>query len=428
MRAEPASLELRIDYHFSHAELLRRALTHSSLANESHMGASSTLNDNEQLEFLGDSVLGFLVAEALVRRFPECREGELSRLKAHLVSAAHLHGVARRLDLGSYLELGRSEEMSGGRAKKTLLVDALEAIIGAIWLDGGLEAVRSFVAAHVLDAPFSAMRRRAPTSSRPSPISRARCRNWRRRTSCRNRATPFCGSAARSTPRRSRSRCGWARIGPGRPTAAPRRSPHRGRRAEFTNGCGKRRPRNRPPPIPWMEPARPHERLHEPGGIRQHRKIRTAFLVVPGHAEDPDAHVGSSTWRAGTSAAPSKPGAAQVTSRTCFRGNAAGRWCPWISVGDGLRYARQMGVERAVQGDIRSFPLPDGAFDLVMSVDVLAHLPRGEEQLAARELARVLAPGGLLVVRTAALDILRSRHSQFAFERQRFTRRRLMGH
>jgi len=154
MRAEPASLELRIDYQFSHAELLRRALIHSSLANESHTGAGSTLDDNEQLEFLGDSVLGFLVAEALVRRYPEYREGELSRLKAHLVSAAHLHGVARRLDLGSYLELGRSEEMSGGRAKKTLLVDALEAVIGAMWLDGGLEAVRSFVAAHVLDAPF----------------------------------------------------------------------------------------------------------------------------------------------------------------------------------------------------------------------------------------------------------------------------------
>jgi ribonuclease-3 len=155
MRAEPASLELRIDYQFVHAELLRRALTHSSLANESHTGASSPLNDNEQLEFLGDSVLGLLVAEALVRRFPEYREGDLSRLKAHLVCAAHLHGVARRLDLGAYLELGRGEEMSGGRTKKTLLVNALEAIIGAIWLDGGLEATRAFVAAHVLDAPFS---------------------------------------------------------------------------------------------------------------------------------------------------------------------------------------------------------------------------------------------------------------------------------
>ncbi|MBZ5621832.1 MAG: ribonuclease III [Acidobacteriia bacterium] len=155
MRAETASLELRLKHHFSDPELLRRALTHSSLANESRTGPSSPLNDNEQLEFLGDSVLGFLIAEALVRRFPGYREGELSRLKAHLVSAAHLHGVARRLDLGSYLELGRSEEMSGGRAKKTLLVDGLEAIIAAIYLDGGLEAAQSFVAGHVLDAPFS---------------------------------------------------------------------------------------------------------------------------------------------------------------------------------------------------------------------------------------------------------------------------------
>jgi SAM-dependent methyltransferase len=93
----------------------------------------------------------------------------------------------------------------------------------------------------------------------------------------------------------------------------------------------------------------------------------------------------------------------------------------------GLRYAREMGVERAVQGDIRGLPFPDGAFDLVMSVDVLPHMPLGEEYPAARELARVLARGGLLVVRTAALDILRSRHSEFVFERQRFTRRRLMG-
>src|SRR5882724_2331229 len=154
MRAETASLELRISHHFSDPELLRRAVTHSSLANECRTGPSSPLNDNEQLEFLGDSVLGFLIAEALVRRFPGYREGELSRLKAHLVSAAHLHGVARRLDLGSYLELGRSEEMSGGRAKKTLLVDGLEAIIAAIYLDGGLEAAQTFVSAHVLDAPF----------------------------------------------------------------------------------------------------------------------------------------------------------------------------------------------------------------------------------------------------------------------------------
>ena len=152
MRAERTALEERIDYHFSDPELLCRALTHSSLANETRAGGTP-VSDNEQLEFLGDSVLGFLISEALVRRFPGHSEGELSRQKAHLVSAAHLHGVARRLDLGSHLELGRSEEMSGGRAKKTLLVDAVEAVIAAIYLDGGVDAARAFVHGFVLDAP-----------------------------------------------------------------------------------------------------------------------------------------------------------------------------------------------------------------------------------------------------------------------------------
>ncbi len=155
MRAELASLESSINHRFSNRALLARALTHSSAANESRTGAGPALTDNEQLEFLGDSILGFLISEALVLRQPDSQEGELSRLKAHLVSAAHLHGVARRLDLGSYLDLGRSEEMSGGRSKKTLLVDALEALIAAVYLDGGIDAVRQFVAAHVLDAPFT---------------------------------------------------------------------------------------------------------------------------------------------------------------------------------------------------------------------------------------------------------------------------------
>jgi ribonuclease-3 len=152
MRADLASLEGKINHRFSRPEILVRALTHSSHANEARIGTSPS-RDNEELEFLGDSILGFLIAEALVARFPEYREGQLSRLKAHLVSAAHLYGVARRLDLGSYLELGRSEEMSGGRAKRTLLVDALEAVIAAMYLDGGMEPVRQFVALHVLDAP-----------------------------------------------------------------------------------------------------------------------------------------------------------------------------------------------------------------------------------------------------------------------------------
>ena len=153
MEAELPSLEVRIGHRFADPELLHRALTHSSLANESRAGSGSAMHDNEQLEFLGDSVLGFLVSEALVLRNPGSTEGDLSRFKAHLVSAAHLHGVARRLDLGSYLGLGRSEEMSGGRAKKTLLVDAVEAVIAAVYLDGGLEAARGFVTTHVMDAP-----------------------------------------------------------------------------------------------------------------------------------------------------------------------------------------------------------------------------------------------------------------------------------
>jgi len=153
MHADLATLEARIQYRFSNPELLRRALTHSSFAHEASTGATA-LDDNEQLEFLGDSVLGLLMAEALVTRHPLFREGDLSRKKAHLVSAAHLHGVARRLDLGAHLDVGRSEEMSGGRFKKTLLVDALEALIAAIYLDGGLQSARDFIVGHVLDAPF----------------------------------------------------------------------------------------------------------------------------------------------------------------------------------------------------------------------------------------------------------------------------------
>jgi ribonuclease-3 len=154
MRADPASLEVKIGYRFSKPETLRRALIHSSHAHEVRSTPDEPLYDNQQLEFLGDAVLGFLVSDALVERFPSHREGELSALKAHLVSATYLYGVARRLDLGAYLELGRSEEMSGGRAKKTLLVDALEAVLAAIYLDGGIEPVRRFVSGQILDVHF----------------------------------------------------------------------------------------------------------------------------------------------------------------------------------------------------------------------------------------------------------------------------------
>jgi SAM-dependent methyltransferase len=93
---------------------------------------------------------------------------------------------------------------------------------------------------------------------------------------------------------------------------------------------------------------------------------------------------------------------------------------------EGLRYGKDLGVARMTQADLAALPFPAAAFELVLSLDVIVHFPRGEEHRAMKELARVLAPGGLLVLRVSALDILRSRHSQFAHERQRFTRRRLL--
>jgi ribonuclease-3 len=155
MRAEPAVLEVKLNHRFTNSELLRRALTHSSLASEIRCAGGIPLGDNEQLEFLGDSVLGFVVSDVLVQRFPGYQEGDLSILKAQLVSGVHLHGVARRLDLGSFLDIGRGEELSGGRSKRNFLVDALEAIIAAIYLDGGLEPARRFIVDQVMDLPTS---------------------------------------------------------------------------------------------------------------------------------------------------------------------------------------------------------------------------------------------------------------------------------
>jgi ribonuclease III len=106
--------------------------------------------DNEQLEFLGDAILGFVVSECLVRRYAAYPEGRLSKLKAHLVSAARLYEVAQALTLGEFLLLGRGEEMSGGREKKALLSDAVEALIAAMYLDAGLEAARLFIESQVV--------------------------------------------------------------------------------------------------------------------------------------------------------------------------------------------------------------------------------------------------------------------------------------
>jgi len=142
------NMEAAIGHVFRSPELLARALTHSSQARESEMlkpGSGMRVPDNEQLEFLGDAVLGLVTTEELFRRFPEFSEGQLSKLRAHLVSKNHLIGVAEQIGLGKYLRLGRGEEKSGGRAKTALLVDALEAVVGAVYLDQGLEPARKLI-------------------------------------------------------------------------------------------------------------------------------------------------------------------------------------------------------------------------------------------------------------------------------------------
>ncbi|HEY3443248.1 MAG TPA: ribonuclease III [Paludibaculum sp.] len=144
-------LELRLGYTFSNRALLLRALTHKSLLVELPPDPEAGLmpRDNEQLEFLGDAILGFLASDHLVRRCPTYPEGKLSKLKAHLVSAVQLHEVAKRLGVGSHLRLGKGEETNGGRQKKALLANSVEAIIAAIYLDAGLVACDAFLARHV---------------------------------------------------------------------------------------------------------------------------------------------------------------------------------------------------------------------------------------------------------------------------------------
>ncbi|MBM3775515.1 MAG: ribonuclease III [Acidobacteria bacterium] len=162
MPPDVQALEDSIGHRFGERAILERALTHSSHKHERAPRGTAPACDNEQLEFLGDAVLGLLVSELLVGRFPDYSEGRLSKLKAYLVSAACLEEVARRLDLGSYLQLGRGEEMSGGRAKRTLLVNGLEALLGALYLDAGLESARRFVERFVMEHPAELEARVAP--------------------------------------------------------------------------------------------------------------------------------------------------------------------------------------------------------------------------------------------------------------------------
>lgn len=148
-------LESAVGYHFHDRALLNEALTHASYSRES---SGSELKDNEQLEFLGDAVLGFVVSARLVEAFPECGEGKLSRARASLVATDHLAKAAARLGLSEYLRLGRGEEKTGGRSKSRLAVNALEALIAAIYLDGGVVAAERFILRFILPSDLESAR------------------------------------------------------------------------------------------------------------------------------------------------------------------------------------------------------------------------------------------------------------------------------
>ncbi len=142
------TLETKLGAQFQNPKLLDHALTHSSYANEHHLGSISS---NERLEFLGDSVLGMIVADHLYRTFPDLPEGDLTRIRANLVCEGSLVLVAKEWDLGRYLKLGKGENACGGRSRPSILADAVEAVLAAVFLDGGLAHDRDIIQRFLLD-------------------------------------------------------------------------------------------------------------------------------------------------------------------------------------------------------------------------------------------------------------------------------------
>ena len=140
-------LEKKLGYEFKDRALLERAMVHSSYANENRQLG---LECNERLEFLGDSVLGLAVARHLFLSFPGMPEGRMTRLRAELVCEQSLYSVAQRLGLGKYLMLGRGEEMTGGRERQSILADCVEAVIAAMYLDGGMDIATEFISRMIL--------------------------------------------------------------------------------------------------------------------------------------------------------------------------------------------------------------------------------------------------------------------------------------
>ena len=149
-------LEDAIGYRFNNLGLLQNALTHSSYANERY---HNSLLSNERLEFLGDSILGMVVAEHLFRAFPDRPEGELTRMRADMVCEQSLAAVAQRINAGEHLLLGHGEEQGGGRNRPSILADAVESIIAAAFLDGGMQAAEGFISKFILcNVPVSKLK------------------------------------------------------------------------------------------------------------------------------------------------------------------------------------------------------------------------------------------------------------------------------
>lgn len=146
-------LQQILGYSFQNAGLLENALTHSSCANESR----GRLSSNERLEFLGDSILGMVVADHLYRTHPDLPEGELTRTRASLVCEESLVEVARAWNLGAYLRLGRGEEAGGGRSRPSIQADAVEAVLAAVYLDGGIGSARKIIQQYILSRELSGL-------------------------------------------------------------------------------------------------------------------------------------------------------------------------------------------------------------------------------------------------------------------------------
>lgn len=137
-------LQKKLNYSFNDKELIATALTHSSYANERRC------QSNERLEFIGDSVLGMIVAMHLYRAFPKLPEGKMTRMRAELVCEQSLWEVANKLDFGRHLRLGKGEDLTGGRERPSILADCVEAVIAALYIDGGFEVAKKFVDDHIL--------------------------------------------------------------------------------------------------------------------------------------------------------------------------------------------------------------------------------------------------------------------------------------